>query len=162
MAYLMDFFAGTEKKVLSAIGTKVQYPAYVFIRDTEDSLTGRLAFVDQNNILKYIRGENKQQVLKVDILPSVANGDMEVLYIMGDALYLFNGESYVPIHKDYTAIEIEALTARMDAIETTNEELLGKITELETETDTIITQLTEIEEKIVAAEKNSITFVELE
>lgn len=116
MAYQMDFYAGIEEKVLASIGSKVQYPAYVFVRDDEESETGRLAFVDKGNVLRFIRGENKQQVMNVTELPDVANGDAEVLYIMGGIVYVFDGKEYRPMYKDHTA-EIEALDVRLTSLE---------------------------------------------
>jgi hypothetical protein len=118
----MDFFAGIESKVLAAIGDKVQYPAYVFVRDEEDSKTGRLAFVDQNNMLKYIRGENKQQVVKVDELPDIAESDVEVLYIMNGIVYVFDGTEYKPMYKDHTT-ELKVLDERITLLETNSKEL---------------------------------------
>lgn len=154
MSYQVDFFAGIEEKVLAAIGTKVQYPAYVFVRDKEASATGRLAFVDQNNVLKYIRGENKQHVVNVTTLPDVASGDEEVLYIMDGIVYVFDGTKYNPAYKDHSE-ELSNLTQRVDALEATTEEIqatnaetTSKIVELENETDIIAEQLAELEEKV--------------
>lgn len=150
MAYQMDFFAGIESKVLAAIGTKVQYPAYVFVRDEETSTTGRLAFVDQNNVLKYIRGENKQYVVNVDALPT--DGDVEVLYIYEGIVYVFDGENYNPMYKDHTE-ELKDLTDRVDALEDADVEISGKITDLETETATISEYISDLEDKIEALEE---------
>lgn len=164
MAYQVDFFAGTEDKVLAAVGSKVKYPAYVFIRDDENSSTGRLAFVDQNNVLKLIRGENKKQVVNVTTLPSPTDGDVEVLYIMNGIVYVFDGQAYQPTYKDYTA-ELEALTERVsgleeriEAIENAEhpsidtselkekiEELNGKIASLEAEDGNIVELITNLE-----------------
>ena len=119
MSYIMDFFAAnTLDKVAAAIeAKKVQYPAYVFIRSEDGSDTGRLAFVDQNNILKFVVGEeSKTQVLRVDELPAVENGDINILYICGDVVYSFNGTEYVPTYKDYSA-DIYELTEKVTAIE---------------------------------------------
>ena len=150
MAYRMDFFAGIESKVLAAIKSeKVKYPAYVFVRDEEASNTGRLAFVDQNNVLKFIRGENKQHVLHVDILPE--NGDVEVLYIMDGIVYVFDGEDYNPMYKDHTA-DIEELKERVDSLEAADIEIAEKVTDLETEANAISEQIAEIEDKLEVLE----------
>ena len=117
MAYQMDFFAGIESKVLAAIGNKVNYPAFIFVRDEEESSTGRLAFVDQNNVLKYIRGENESQIVKLELLPDASEGKEDVLYIVGEIAYLFNGEAFKPINSMDSG-ELEALTERVSALET--------------------------------------------
>lgn len=168
MAYQMDFFAGIESKVLAAIeNSKVKYPAYVFVRDEEASSTGRLAFVDQNNVLKYIRGENKKQVVNVTALPSVAEGDAEVLYIYEGMVYIFDGTDYVPMYKDISA-DLEELTQRVadleDSVETIQEayeETVTKVTNLEdgfskieTEVDAITEQVTGLTEQIDDLEAN--------
>ena len=125
--YMMDFFAGSEEKVKAAIGTKVKYPAYVFIRTEDGTDTGKLAFVDQNNVLKMIKGENKQQVVKVDALPET--GDAETLYIVDGIVYVYTEDGFTPMYKDHTA-ELEALSERIAAVETTAEELKVKEEEL--------------------------------
>lgn len=154
MSYIMDFFAAnTLEKVNAAIAAKiVQYPAYVFIRSQDGSDTGRLAFVDQNNVLKFIVGEEcKTQVVRVDELPPVEEGDSSVLYICEDVVYTFNGEEYVPSYKDHSA-EIEALTERIAALETSSAEVTEKVANLETGVDALDEQLTALEEKVNAIE----------
>ena len=151
MAYQMDFFAGIESKVLAAIGDKVQYPAYVFVRDEESSATGRLAFVDQNNVLKYIRGENKQQVLNVAALPDVSEGDVEVLYIFNGVVYVFDGTEYKAMYKDNTA-ELEALVERMNELEESSKDFDSQVSGLETEITSINEQIASLEEKLNAIE----------
>lgn len=175
MAYQMDFFAAdTLAKVTAAIeAKKVQYPAYVFIRN-EDGATGRLAFVDQNNVLKYIVGsEAKKQVVNVETLPEV--GDVEVLYIMEGIVYVFNGEEYIPAYKDHSA-ELADLTARVEALEQSSADaasvIEGLMTEVESlktvnselaaELETVTEQVTKFEDRIVEVEKSTLTFVELE
>lgn len=148
MAYRMDFFAGIESKVLAAIkASKVQYPAYVFVRDDVESKTGRLAFVDQNNVLRYIRGENKQYVVKVDVLPEVEKGDVEVLYILNGIVYTFDGTEYRPMYKDNTE-KLEALTERIESLESADTLMSEKIANLEAENATMAEQIAELEDKI--------------
>ena len=149
MAYQMDFFAAnTLEKVTAAIeAKKVQYPAYVFIRN-EDGKTGRLAFVDQNNVLKYIVGdEAKKQVVKVEELPEV--GDVEVLYIMEGIVYVFNGEEYVPAYKDHSE-ELSALTERVDTLEKSSAAIISTVDGLATDVSSIEEQIGNLEEKIDA------------
>ena len=143
MAYQMDFFAGVEEKVLAAIGTKVKYPAYVFIRDNEESVTGRLAFVDQNNTLKYIRGENKQHVVNINELPSVDKGDVEVLYIMNGIVYVFDGTEYKPINNEPSA-ELDSLTEKLDGLT----EQVGTLEEKVNEFETKVGELDGLKEKV--------------
>ncbi len=152
MAYQMDFFASnTEAKVLAAIAAgTVKYPAYCFIRSEDGSATGRLAFVDQNNVLKYIVGdEAKKQVVKVESLPEV--GDVEVLYIMEGIVYVFNGEEYVPAYKDHSD-ELNALTQRVVALETSSADVVSRVETLETEVGSIGDQIESLEAKIDAIE----------
>lgn len=121
MSYQMDFFAAKSYDVvLAAIeAKKVQYPSYVFIRN-EDGTSGRLAFMDSDNVLKFVQGEEqKSQVLRVD-----------VLYIFEDVVYSYNGTEFVPSYKDYTA-ELEALTEKVDTLETKVATLGDTIAELE-------------------------------
>lgn len=146
MAYMMDFFAAnSEAKVLAAIDNSVvQYPAYVFIRN-EDGKTGRFGFVDQNNVFKYIVGEeSKKQVVHVDVLPSVDSADVEVLYICDSVVYVFNGTEFVPTYKDYTS-EIDALELRITNLET-------KAGELEASDADIVEQIKALDGKIDALE----------
>lgn len=154
MAYQMDFFAGIESKVLAAIeSSKVQYPAYVFVRDEEASETGRLAFVDQNNVLKFIRGENKQQVVTVTELPKT--GDTEVLYILNGVVHTFDGAEFKAQFVDHSA-ELDALDSRVTAIET-------KVADLETANATLVEQITELEKTVDELEASSGGgFIELE
>lgn len=152
MAYQMDFFAANnEAKVLAAINAgTVKYPAYCFIRSEDGSATGRLAFVDQNNVLKYVVGdEAKKQVLNVEELPEV--GDVEVLYIMGGIVYVFDGTEYKPAYKDHTA-ELEALTQRVETLETSSVEVATKVENLETEVNSIDEQISALEERLNSIE----------
>lgn len=118
MAYAMNFFsANTYESVMNGIAAgKVQYPSYVFIRSEDGSETGRLAFVDQGNVLKFIRGEGeaKQYVVRADELPET--GDTEVIYIVGKQVYTFDGTDFNPIGTDHTA-ELEALTKQVTDLE---------------------------------------------
>lgn len=150
MAYQMAFFAAASiEKINAAIlaGT-VSYPAYVFIRSEEDESVGQLGFVDKDNTLKLIKGENKKQVLNVSVLPDVSDGDSEVLYICDGIVYSFNGESYVPAYKDYTE-DID--------------ELKGKVTTLEKNTTEMAEQIKVLEETVENIEVSSgLAFIELE
>lgn len=116
MAYSMAFYAGTLDKIQSAVGTTITYPAYVFIRSEEDSNVGQLGFVDKENKLKLIKGENKEQVVTCEELPAVEDGDTGVLYIKGGIVYTFNGEAYIPQYVDYSA-DIDDLDKRVTALE---------------------------------------------
>lgn len=178
MAYIMDFFAAnTLEKVNAAISAKkVQYPAYVFIRSEDDANTGRLAFVDQNNVLKFIVGEEcKAQVCRVDELPPVEYGDVDVLYICDDVVYVFNGNEYVPTYKDHSAeltelaTKIEALEARDIEHEEKHGEYDAKFAELVSEHEALAAKHEEFEAKhaeledaVEVLEKREDLFVEKE
>lgn len=142
--YMMDFFAAsTEEKVMAAIqsGT-VQYPAYVFIRST-DGKTGRLGFVDQNNVFKYIVGEEcKQQVVSVSEFPEI--GEENVLYIKDGVVYAWTGSEFKAQYKDHTA-ELKTLNDRLDAIGT-------KVDGLEKADETLTGQIEALDKKIDALE----------
>lgn len=161
MAYIMDFFAAnTLEKVNAAISAKkVQYPAYVFIRSEDGTDTGRLAFVDQNNVLKFIVGEEcKTQVCRVDELPPVEAGDVDVLYICDDVVYVFNGNEYVPTYKDHSAeltelaTKIEALEAKDIEHEEKHGEYDAKFAELVSEHEALVAKHDEFETKHVEYE----------
>ena len=110
MLQIPRFVAGNYSNIVNAVrnGT-VKYPSYVFVRDQQ-----KLAFVDINNELKFIGG--KQYVLHVQELPSVANGDVEVLYIYKNIVYIFDGKTYIPTYRDYTS-KINALESRIYDLE---------------------------------------------
>lgn len=58
MAYTTDFFAANSyEDALALLGKKVKYPAYVFIRDTDDKTAGRLAFVEKDNTLRFVKSD---------------------------------------------------------------------------------------------------------
>lgn len=139
MAYQMAFYAASSiDKINAAISSgQVSYPAYVFIR-SENETIGQLGFVDKDNTLRLIKGENKQQVVNVNELPDVSDGDQEVLYICNGIVYSFDGKQFIPSYKDNTA-EIEALTKKVGTIETKSSELEGKIETLEKTVENIET-----------------------
>lgn len=138
MSYMMSFFsASSEEKVLAAITNGVaQYPAYVFIRNA-DGATGRLGFVDQNNVFKYVVDEeDKKQVVKLDALPDVSEGDVEVLYIVDGVVYTFTGTEFKPQFVDHTA-DFEALNDKIAALEDKDVELAGQIEVLDKKIDSL-------------------------
>ena len=116
---LPTFAAGDFIKIQAAVDVGIlTYPSYVFVRDKT-----MLAFIDQDLSIKLIKGNNKQQVVNVDVLPSVENADKEVLYIFNGIVYTFNGTDFTPMYKDVTEeleqikAEIEALTGRVTTLE---------------------------------------------
>lgn len=125
MAYRMDYFRGTESQVLENLGSKIKYPAFAIVRDENESDSCRLAFVNQSNELEYIRGFNEsnsessaeKQIVNTDKLPPESEGKLDVLYIVGEDVYLFNGTAYKCINEMDTS-ELEALTERVAALET--------------------------------------------
>lgn len=150
MAYQMAFFAApTIEKIQAAISAgTVSYPAYVFIRSEDDDSVGQLGFVDQGNVLKLIKGENKQQVVNVDVLPNVSEGDSEVLYICDGIVYSFDGEKFVPAYKDHTA-DIEDLDSRVTTLEESTGEMADQLKTLEKTVESLETA-------------SGLTFIELE
>lgn len=139
MAYQMTFYASNSiDKIRAAIEAKtVQYPAYVFLRAEDGSANGRLAFVDQGNVLKFITGEeSKKQVVSLDALPEVSAGDKEVLYVVDGIVYTFDGEKYRSQYVDHTK-ELEALDERLTGVESSLEEIADDIAELEEKTSQV-------------------------
>lgn len=120
MATLPQFAAGELDKIQPAIdaGT-ISYPAYVFIRDEN-----KLAFIDRDNEMHIIVGDNKKQVLRVETLPAVADADPEILYIHSGIVYMLENNELVPVFQDSsdTLTEINdsitELTERVDNLET--------------------------------------------
>lgn len=68
----------------------LEYPAYIFNDETSE-----LMAIKKDGTVTNIMGANKQQVMKVDILPDPADGDEEVLYIYKGAVYIFDAENSV-------------------------------------------------------------------
>lgn len=98
MPTLPQFAAGERTKVQPAIDSGVlKYPAYVFIRDEN-----KLAFVDRDNTMHTIIGDNKKQVIRVDTLPSVSDADAETLYICSGVVYLLDNGELKPVFQDNT------------------------------------------------------------
>lgn len=119
MADLPQFAAGELYKIQAAIDVGVlKYPSWVYVRDKT-----MMAFIDQDLSINLIKGDNKQQVVNVDTLPSIENANKEVLYIFNGIVYTFNGTDFTPMYKDVTE-ELEQIKAEI-------EELTGRVTTLE-------------------------------
>lgn len=120
MAYRMDFFAGTYEKVIAAIESgKVSYPAYVLIRDEAKPDTIQIGFVDKGNVLKLSedKNESEKQIINVETLPDVSEGNVDKLYIVANKdAYIFNGEEFAPIAIDRGA-EIAELAEKLTTLE---------------------------------------------
>ena len=119
MANLPQFAAGEFYKIQSAIDVGVlKYPSYVYIRDER-----KLAFIDQDLSINRIEGDNEEQVVKVDTLPSVEEAKENVLYIFEGIVYVFNGKDFTPMYKDVTSdieqlkTDLKNLTERVDSLE---------------------------------------------
>lgn len=119
MANLPTFAAGEFYKIQSAIDVGVlTYPSYVYIRDER-----KLAFIDQDLSINRIIGDNEEQVVKVDVLPSVENAKENVLYIFESIVYIFNGTEFIPMYKDVTSDieqlkrDLKNLIERVDSLE---------------------------------------------
>ena len=98
MAKLPQFAAGELSKIQPAIESgDLQYPAYVFIRDEK-----KLAFVDKDNTISVVVGDNKKQVVRVDTLPEVSSADIETLYICSGIVYILENGAFKPIYQDYS------------------------------------------------------------
>lgn len=123
MAGLPQFAAGEYYKIQAAIDNGIlSYPSYVYIRDEK-----KLAFIDQDNSINRIVGDNKESVINVTALPDVSEGDKSVLYILDGIVYTFNGTEYKPMYKDVSdgSIVIEISKQEYDAL--TDEEKKGNV-----------------------------------
>lgn len=157
MAYKMDYFRGTEAQVLANLGNKIKYPAFAIVKDVEASDTCRLAFVNQNNELEYIRGldENEvetdveKQIVNVSELPDVSEGKTDMLYIVEEKVYLFNGTEYKCIN-EMDMSELKALGDRVDTLETSSADIILQVSGLETELSSMSDQIATLEEKVNA------------
>lgn len=116
---LPTFAAGEFYKIQSAIDVGVlTYPSYVYIRDER-----KLAFIDQDLSINRIIGDNEEQVVSVEVLPSVEEAKKNVLYILDGIVYAFNGTDFTPQYKDVTSdieqlkIDLKNLTDRVDILE---------------------------------------------
>ena len=120
MAQLPQFAAAsTIDKVQTALDNDIiTYPAYVYIRGSK-----HLVFIDSDNSINEIIGNNPKQVENVKTLPSAENAQLDVLYICDGIVYVFDGIDFNPMYKDVTAEleqikeQIEALTGRVTTLE---------------------------------------------
>lgn len=119
MANLPQFAAGEFYKIQAAIDVGVlAYPSYVYIRDER-----KLAFIDQDLSINRIVGDNEEQVVKVESLPSIEEAKENVLYILNGIVYTFNGTDFTPQYKDVTSdieqlkADLKDLTDRVDILE---------------------------------------------
>lgn len=98
MAKMPYFAVGESTNLQRAIDLGVlSYPAFVFISDKN-----MLAFIGEENDVRYVNGNNKMQVLYVNTLPAISNGERDVLYIKNGTVYAFNGEKYIAQFVDHT------------------------------------------------------------
>ena len=116
---LPTFAAGEFYKIQVAIDVGVlTYPSYVYIRDER-----KLAFIDQDLSINRIIGDNEEQVVSVETLPSVEEAKENVLYIFEGIVYIFNGTEFMPMYKDVTSdieqlkTNLKNLTERVDSLE---------------------------------------------
>lgn len=90
--------------------------------------TKQWILVDVDKTVHVITGSNRQPsptptqggVKRVDALPSILDGDVDTLYILGNTVYSFNGISYVPTYFE-TEKEIGTLPPGTNVIEYVND-----------------------------------------
>lgn len=78
---------------------------------------GTLAYVDPNKNIYKIKGDNKVVVQRMNSLPPISEGDVEVLYIVDDVVYTFNGTEYKPSFYN-VQIEVDTLKTQVESIDT--------------------------------------------
>lgn len=99
MATLPQFAAGELSKIQPAIDSGVlKYPAYVFVRDEN-----KLAFIDSDNEMHLIVGDNKKQVVRVEELPAVEDADDETFYICAGIVYILENNELKSVFQDYSS-----------------------------------------------------------
>lgn len=91
---------------------------------------GILVYVDPDKQIHRIKGDNKVVVQKVDALPSVADGDTEVLYVLDDVVYTFNGTEFKPSFYE-VKIELDALKTQVESIDTRLDITEGNVASLQ-------------------------------
>lgn len=171
MAQLPIFGAGNYKNILNAISNgTISYPAWMFCRDKQ-----MLGFVEPDGSFVLMKGDNKEQVVYVDELPAIKDGDKGVLYIVDTICYKFDGTDYVALGQDHTA-DIEELLEKVNSLEDATEELKVKVdkvqmdiaslqessddsaikvAELESVVENITVQISDLEERIEALNEES-------
>lgn len=78
--------------------------------------TGYLVYVDPEKQIHTIVGDNKISVQRVGQLPDVNEGDTEVLYIVNDVVYTFDGIQYKPTFYE-VKIELDTLKTQVQGID---------------------------------------------
>ena len=155
MLKLPIFAMGTTDEINASIaegGYLYDKTAIMYVYNTD---TGMLAFIHPlEKVVHYIVGNNKTHVLRLDTLPPVSEGDTEVLYIVNDIVYTFNGTEYLPTYKELsdvvsgkadkaTTLEGYGITDA-DTSEEVNKKIsdaLGAITEGETVAEYVVSQI---------------------
>lgn len=105
------FVRGTTEKIDAAILNKViKYPAYIYNVDTS-----QFGFLDQDEALHYIVGNNPKYIEAVEALPEAASATTEKLYIFGNTVYFWDGEKYVPTYQALIS-DIETLQTGLNQL----------------------------------------------
>lgn len=78
MATLPIFGAGNYENILKAIsqGT-ISYPAWMYCRDQK-----KLGFVERDGSFVLMKGDNKEQIVYLDKLPEISEGDTEFYMLL--------------------------------------------------------------------------------
>lgn len=113
MALLPQFVSvSTLSKAQTAVDQNIiSCPAVIFIRSNK-----HLAFIDNDNSLHEIVGNNLEQVVKVEEMPSVADAKENVLYIYKGIVYVFDGKEFNPMYQDVSE-ELKNLETRITDLE---------------------------------------------
>ena len=93
----------------------------------------------------------EKQIVNVSELPDVSEGKTDMLYIIGEKVYLFNGTEYKCIN-EMDMSEFKALGDRVSALETSSADMISKVADLETEVGSINEQIVNLEEKLNSLE----------
>ena len=95
---------------------------------TSGENAGKLLLVDSTKKIYPIVGSNPKQVLRYEELPSVSEGNLETLYIVGNDVYSFNGQEYVSIYQTVDTYSRDEIDIKFDEMKAYVDEHVGTAT----------------------------------
>ena len=126
------FVRGTTDKIDAAILNKViKYPAYIYNVDT-----AQFGFLDQDEALHYIVGNNPKYIEAVEALPEAASATTEKLYIFGNTVYFWDGEKYIPTYQALIS-DIETLQTGLNQLSSDIDSINSSVSSLRTDLNLI-------------------------
>lgn len=121
MAKLPLFATGNTDGIKNGIEKGlISYPTYVFNLDND--MFGMLLEDDE---VHYVVGNNPKQVIFLDELPEVADGSKTALYVVGNIVYTFDGDDFIPSYQNVSD-QLLVLANKVDGIDERVETLEAK------------------------------------